>query len=277
MAQKGNTESLLVDEQATAALEPSQPKAVQRMEPPADGDIDELALFERFATNQNIDLDRLDRLMTMARQARKERQEMAFNAALSRAAKNIRAAVTNEYNDQTKSWFATHEALDAVARPHYTAEGLTLTFKPERSTITDYITVVCLVKHEAGWTERYELDMPADGKGAKGGDVMTKTHATGSAITYAMRYLLKMVFNIPIKDKSDDDGVEAGKDRSKRPPAPAKFDEWWAEMQAVAAEGIDAFDRAWQNTRNGALKQYALDHMKNEYNALKRQASGVSR
>jgi hypothetical protein len=50
--------------------------------------------------------------------------------------------------------------------------------------------------------------MPADGKGAKGGDVMTKTHATGSAIQYGMRYLLKMIFNIAVGD--DDDGNAAG-------------------------------------------------------------------
>jgi ERF superfamily len=49
--------------------------------------------------------------------------------------------------------------------------------------------------------------MPADGKGAKGGDVMTKTHAAGSAFTYGQRYLLKMIFNIAIGD--DDDGNRA--------------------------------------------------------------------
>ena len=50
--------------------------------------------------------------------------------------------------------------------------------------------------------------MPADGKGAKGGDVMTKTHATGSAMTYGQRYLVKMIFNIAVG--ADDDGRAAG-------------------------------------------------------------------
>jgi hypothetical protein len=51
--------------------------------------------------------------------------------------------------------------------------------------------------------------MPADGKGARGGDVMTKTHATGSAASYGMRYLLKMIFNIAVAE-ADDDGNAAG-------------------------------------------------------------------
>ncbi len=50
--------------------------------------------------------------------------------------------------------------------------------------------------------------MPADGKGAKGGDVMTKTHAAGSAFSYGQRYLLKLIFNVAIGD--DDDGNAAG-------------------------------------------------------------------
>jgi hypothetical protein len=51
--------------------------------------------------------------------------------------------------------------------------------------------------------------MPSDGKGAKGNDVMTRTHAAGSAMSYGMRYLLKAIFNIAIGE--DDDGNAAGR------------------------------------------------------------------
>ncbi len=56
--------------------------------------------------------------------------------------------------------------------------------------------------------------MPADGKGAKGGDVMTKTHATGAAASYGARYLLKGIFNIAVGD-DDRDG--------NAPPETEKF------------------------------------------------------
>jgi hypothetical protein len=46
--------------------------------------------------------------------------------------------------------------------------------------------------------------MPADGKGAKGGDVMTKTHATGAAMSYGARYLLKYIFNVAVGEDDND-------------------------------------------------------------------------
>ena len=73
----------------------------------------------------------------------------------------------------------------------------------------DHVRVVCYVGHVGGHSRAYHVDMPADGKGAKGGDVMTKTHAVGAGMSYGMRYLLKMIFNIAIGE-DDDDGNGAG-------------------------------------------------------------------
>jgi hypothetical protein len=39
---------------------------------------------------------------------------------------------------------------------------------------------------------------------------MTKTHATGAATSYGMRYLLKMIFNVAVGE-DDDDGNGGGK------------------------------------------------------------------
>jgi hypothetical protein len=45
--------------------------------------------------------------------------------------------------------------------------------------------------------------MPTDGKGARGNDVMTKTHATGAAMTYGQRYLFRLIFNLAVGEDSD--------------------------------------------------------------------------
>lgn len=73
------------------------------------------------------------------------------------------------------------------------------------------VRVLCYVSHRGGFTRTYRVDMPADGKGAKGGDVMTKTHASGAAISYGRRYLLNSIFNIAIGDE-DTDGNGPGID-----------------------------------------------------------------
>jgi hypothetical protein len=72
--------------------------------------------------------------------------------------------------------------------------------------------------------------MPADGKGAKGGDVMTKTHAAGSAKSYGKRYILKDVFNVAIGEE-DNDGNGAGK-----PQEPTLTDKQVADLKALITE-----------------------------------------
>ncbi len=96
--------------------------------------------------------------------------------------------------------------IKAALRPIYTKHGFGLSFNTEPGAATDYVRVTCRVSR-GGYSRIYQIDMPADGKGAKGGDVMTKTHATGSAMSYGSRYLLKMIFNISVGD--DDDGNAA--------------------------------------------------------------------
>src|SRR6202030_1307723 len=82
------------------------------------------------------------------------------------------------------------------------------TFDTDDAPLPEHVRIICDVSHPDGHSRRYHLDMPVDGKGARGGDVMTKTHAMGSGITYGKRYLLGMIFNLAIV--KDDDGNAAG-------------------------------------------------------------------
>jgi hypothetical protein len=79
----------------------------------------------------------------------------------------------------------------------------------------------CIVSHVGGHSRTYHRDMPADGKGAKGGDVMTKTHAAGAAGSYGARYLLKGIFNVAIGEYDNDGNGRRqadGRGRARRPP-----------------------------------------------------------
>lgn len=135
-------------------------------------------------------------------------KEEEFNAAMSVAQKNIIAAIADKNNTQTHSRYATYYTLDKAVRNHYTAQGFGLTFK--FGEVTQEIAIVNCHVTRAGFTRIYSVPVPIDGKGAKGGDVMTKTHALKSGMTYAMSMLLIMIFNIPIKhDPADDDGNAA--------------------------------------------------------------------
>lgn len=166
-----------------------------------------ISMIERAARDPAIDIDKMERLVAMQERAQARAAEQAFNDAMSTAQSEMSRVSADATNPQTKSKYASYAALDKAMRPIYTKRGFALSFGTEEGAPADYVRVTCHVTN-SGFTRKYQIDMPADGKGAKGGDVMTKTHAVGSAATYGQRYLLKMIFNIAIGD--DDDGNRAG-------------------------------------------------------------------
>lgn len=168
-----------------------------------------IQLIERVAVMPNLDVDKLKQLLDMQERITSRNAEVAFNTAMKDAQKEMRPISADATNPQTKSKYATYAKLDSVLRPIYTSHGFSLSFDEADCPKPDHIRVVCYVAHDAGHTRTYRKDMPADGKGAKGGDVMTKTHATGAAASYGARYLLKGIFNIAVGDDDRDGNAPA--------------------------------------------------------------------
>lgn len=171
-----------------------------------------LAVISRVASDPNADVEKMERLLAMHRDMQQRQAEADFNAAMGRVQSHMGRIGTDKRNDQTRSNYATYAKLDRVLRPLYTAEGFALSFGTDPTEQENVVRVTCHVSHSAGFTRKYVIDMPADGKGAKGNDVMTKTHATGSATQYGMRYLLKMIFNVATADEDDDGNAAGGED-----------------------------------------------------------------
>jgi hypothetical protein len=166
-----------------------------------------IQMIERAARDPAVDIDKMQRLLDMKEKMELRVAEQAFNDAMRIAQEKMRPIATDSDNSQTKSKYASYAALDRAVRKIYTDAGFSLSFDAGEGAPSDTVRVVCFVSC-AGYTRQYHVDMPADGKGAKGGDVMTKTHAAGSAFTYGQRYLLKLIFNLAIG--ADDDGNKAG-------------------------------------------------------------------
>lgn len=162
-----------------------------------------MSLME-MAVRNGASIEVIERLKALYDQERDKHEEAAFNSAMNRVQGSLVAIAPDLNNPQTHSKYASYAAIDRVLRPIYSKEGFSLSFNTEESKFPEHVRVVCFVSHSGGYTRRYQVDMPADGKGAKGGDVMTKTHATGSAMSYGKRYLANFVFNLAIG--GDDDG-----------------------------------------------------------------------
>lgn len=169
-----------------------------------------IQMIERAAMNPEVDIDKMERLMNMQERMMDRNAETEFNIAMSLAQTEVGFINTDLENGQTHSKYASYAQMDRALRPVYTKHGFALSFNSKQSEKENMLTVLCYVTHKAGHTREYVIDMPSDGKGAKGGDVMTKTHATGAASSYGMRYLLKMIFNIAIgEDDTDGNMPEA--------------------------------------------------------------------
>ena len=160
------------------------------------------------ALQNNAAIDVIERLAALREKELTRQAEVEFNEAMNRVQRTIKRVKPDLDNPQTHSRYASYAALDRAVRPIYSDEGFSLSFGTDDCPLQDHIRVICHVSRGAH-TRKYQLDMPCDGKGAKGGDVMTKTHAAGAAMSYGMRYLLKYIFNIAVGDE-DRDGNTMG-------------------------------------------------------------------
>ena len=162
-----------------------------------------IQMISRAASDASVDIDKMERLMQMHERMTARNAEMAFNIAMTACQSEMRAISADAENPQTRSKYASYARLDGVLRPIYTRHGFSLSFD-EGDSKPDMVRVVCIVSHIEGHSRSYHRDMPADGKGAKGGDVMTKTHAAGAAGSYGARYLLRGIFNVAIGEQDTD-------------------------------------------------------------------------
>jgi hypothetical protein len=167
-----------------------------------------LAMIASASRDSAVDPAKMRELWAFRKEVLAEQSATAFNAAMSQAQAEMTPIATDMQNKQTSSRYASYAALDRVVRPIYTKHGFALSFDEADSPKPDHVRVLCYVSHGGGFSKTFHTDMPADGKGAKGGDVMTKTHAVGAAKSYGMRYLLRSIFNLAVGEE-DKDGNDA--------------------------------------------------------------------
>jgi hypothetical protein len=184
-----------------------------------------LEIVSRAASDPNIEVAKVEKLLELYERIQSKNAEQLFNVAMTKAQSEMGRVSADAENWQTHSTYATYAKLDKALRPVYTANGFALSFD-EGESEPDTVLVLCNVTHSGGFSRVYRKKMPADGKGAKGGDVMTKTHASGAAMSYGMRYLLKGIFNVAIGEEDTDGNA----------PEERLSDEQVANIQALMEE-----------------------------------------
>lgn len=226
------------NETSLAAAQPAPPQ-----------DVSPLGIVARAASDPNVDADKMERLYALMERQQAQQAEVAFNDAMSAAQGKMGRISADATNPQTRSKYATYGKLDKALRPIYSQHGFSLSFDSTDSPKEDHARFLCYCSHAAGHTRTYRIDIPVDGKGAKGNDVMTKTHAVGSGASYGMRYLLKMIFNVAVGEDDDDGNGANGKPPSEEE---TKAEKWVTVANKVATPDEYLKERAAMMNDYGA-------------------------
>lgn len=161
------------------------------------------------AVERGADIDTIERLVALQERMMDRAAKSSYNEALARIQKEIKRIAPDLVNPSKSSKYASYAAIDRVIRPIYSAEGMSLSFTHADSPKADHVRIVCKAAL-AGHVEQYQIDMPVDTQGPRGGDVMTKTHATAAADSYGKRYLVKDIFNVAVGEDDVDGNATNG-------------------------------------------------------------------
>lgn len=191
----------------------------------------------RIASNPAIPVPRLQEIARLRRELRLDDAQEAFNEAMVECQLEMRPIEADANNPDTKSNYATLYAVDKALRPVYSRYRFSLSFNTADCPIPDHLRILCYVSRGI-FTRTYQHDVAIVTTGPRGGAVMTKTHAGGSALSYGKRYLELMIFNVTIGDPgrpADDDGNAAG---GSVPISPAQLQELIALAEEAGADKI---------------------------------------
>lgn len=174
-----------------------------------DKEVGEIALgnapsqLVEMAISKGADLDKLEKLLALQERWEANQARKVFATAFAAAQSKIITVAKTKINPQTHSNYAALEDIIESAQPIYTQEGFAVIFYEGDIAVPGFVRIFADILHAAGHRETFHLDMPLDGVGLKGTVNMTAIHGKGSAIKYAQRYLLCMIWNIPTKGDND--------------------------------------------------------------------------
>lgn len=146
----------------------------------------------KIAVTQNADIDKLEKLMQLWREYKRDAAREAFVAAMNAFKKNPPAILKNTTASmaikQEKgggSYSYSYATLDQVCRA--VVQGLSEVGISHRWTMKQngVIQVTCVLTHELGHAEETSLEGAADLSGGK-----NSIQAVGSTVTYLQRYTL---------------------------------------------------------------------------------------
>lgn len=161
-----------------------------------------LNFVARALVDPAIDVTKLEMLLRMQREIVAEEARLQFSVSMNLAQGEIQAVARNAVNSETRSKYATLEAVDAAIRPVTAKHGFSLMFSQADNEGPE-IRIECVVRHREGHAETFHLSALSDMTGPKGTPNKTQVQGVGSSVSYLRRYLTCMIFNVALRDDND--------------------------------------------------------------------------
>lgn len=226
---------------------------------------DPALLFERLAKDENVSVEKIERLMALWERGEARKAEAAFNAAFAEMQGELPTIVERGRTDKGK--YARLEDIVDGIRPILRKHGFALSHRtewPDPKTIK----VIGILTHKDGHSRTSEFLSAADTSGSK-----NAIQALGSAVAYGRRYTSKDLLNIVTTDE-DDDGRATG--AAGKPDPPDGFEDWADNMLATADEGMAKLSEASRKS-DPEYTTYALKHRRDMVDGWKARAKASDR
>lgn len=190
------------------------------------------------AVQQGADIDKLEKLMALARDWETNEARKAYVRAMSSFKAEPHTIFKTKYVDipgGAKFHHATlADVVDGVVAS-LAKFGLSHNWITEQ--VDRMIKVTCVITHELGHSERTEMSGAPDDSGKK-----NPIQQVGSTVTFLQRYTLMSLCGLAAKDMDDETKMNGGKPREAEPEG---YDNWTLDMEALADEGLERLTAAW--------------------------------
>lgn len=180
-----------------APLVKYEPQEIAQVRP-----TDLLSAIAAAVADPRIDVDKMERLLSMHQQIVKDNREVAFKEALAQ----LQAELPHIAKDgkiivkgQERSRYSKIETIDRAIRPLLEKYGFSLSFDSD-SQDAKMFRLSCTLAHKAGHDVTKHVLLPIDAS-----DFRSNVQSIGSTVSYGRRTLIKMHLNL-IEDGEDDDG-----------------------------------------------------------------------
>lgn len=169
-----------------------------------------MEVINRAATDPNVDVDKMERLLGMYERISERNAKVAFHTALAEMQPQLpiiteRGAI--KHGNKVISNYALWEDINEAIRPVLHGHGFALSFRTARD--NQQVTVTAILSHREGHVEETTLTLDADNSGSK-----NAVQAVGSSISYGQRYAAIALLNITTQGR-DDDGEKASDNRKR--------------------------------------------------------------